>query len=560
MENFIREDEIIIKCNIPTGKLKALSIREEMRAHTVAQITAEITPGSFQIAALELNSQPLMIVARQEGKERLLFWGVISEIHVEGAACHETVHMKAYSLSWFMDLEKKSRSYQGFHSVLEIMEKVGEEHSFKISCFTQDCKTEAPFIQYRESDWEFLVRLSTHLHVPMYPENSYSGKEICMGLSKSRRRAKLYALTEKWCMDEKRAQKMDSDAGKAFYYEVVTGDLFHVGEIAEYERHVLWVFQGEMELRKGMLVCTYRLSGNDYGTVETCFNPHIKGISLTGKVLERENETVGVHLDIDGESVSGSGYAYPWLPEHGNMTYCMPEPGSRIRLLITGEDERNAVGVHCVRPNGGRSREAQIPANRWFATDENKKLMLEPSRLMLSGEEGRSQISLKDDTGGSIGSSGNILIQAKGKVHIQGTKVALNAPQEITMVKRGWGDSAVVNICHNLDAMGKQTAFYNLEELTLQNAPGESRGHGEGQAMSKQMQAGEEEERKKRRFELQELMEQEEKESRYELGEAVLSVLSAVPQYMGKDKLSQIAAGFRPILGRMNGEKGKGGK
>lgn len=55
-------------------------------------------------------------------------------------------------------------------------------------------------------------------------------------------------------------------------------------------------------------------------------------------------------------------------------------------------------------------------------------------------------------------------------------------------------------------------------------------------------------------------MEQEEKESRYELGEAVLSVLSAVPQYTGKDKLSQIAAGFRPILGRMNGEKGKGGK
>lgn len=559
MEHFIREDEIVIKCNIPTGKLKALSIREEMRAHTVAEITAEITPGSFQIAAPELNSQPLMIAAKQNEKERLLFWGVISEIHVEGRAGYETVHMKAYSLSWFMDLEKKSRSYQGFHSVLKMMEKIGEEHSFKISCFTQDCKTEAPFIQYRESDWEFLVRLSTHLHVPMYPENSYSGKEICLGLSKNRRRAKLYALNEKWRMDEKQAQRLNFDAGGAFYYEVVTGDLFHVGEIAEYEQHVLWVFQGEMELRRGMLVCTYRLSGNDYGTVESCFNPHIKGVSLTGKVLEREKESIKVHLDIDGESVSGNGYAYPWLPEHGNMAYCMPETGSRIRLLITGEDERDAIGVHCVG-SGERSREAQIPANRWFATDENKKLMLEPSGLMLSGEEGRSQISFKDDAGGSIGTSENILIQAKGKVHIQGTKVALNAPQEITMVKWGWGDSAVVNICHNLDAMGKQTAFYNLEEVTLQNAPGESRAHEEGQALSEEIQRQKEEERKKRRFELQELMEQEEKESRYELGAAVLSVLSAVPQYAGKDKLSQIAAGFRPILGRMNGEKGKGGK
>ena len=38
---------------------------------------------------------------------------------------------------------------------------------------------------------------------------------------------------------------------------------------------------------------------------------------------------------------------------------------------------------------------------------------------------------------------------------MQGTEVVLNAPSEITAVRREVGEPAVVNICHNLDAMGK---------------------------------------------------------------------------------------------------------
>ena len=169
-------------------------------------------------------------------------------------------------------------------------------------------------------------------------------------------------------------------------------------------------------------------------------------------------------------------------------------------------------------------------------------------------EEGRSKISFNDSTGNSFRSCGNILIQAKGNVVIQGTKVKLNAPREITAVKRELGDPAVVNICHNLDAMGKQTMFRNLEELKLRNHPKRGRAYSRQQIISEENKIREEEKRKKLQFELQKLFRQESERNNYELGASIVNVISAIPQGMEQDRISQIAIGFRPIAGRMKGE------
>jgi len=58
--------------------------------------------------------------------------------------------------------------------------------------------------------------------------------------------------------------------------------------------------------------------------------------------------------------------------------------------------------------------------------------------------------------------------------------------------------------------------------------------------------------KEKLQFQMKELMEQEEK-AQYELGASMIYVLAAIPQRIEMDPLAQIAAGFRPIGGRMKG-------
>lgn len=554
MGEFLRVDEIKVRCNFPVGQIKSLSIQERMGVHTVAEVSAGIEAGSMEITNQEFSGQPLVIESEKDGKKSLLFSGVISEVHMDKEAAYDMISVKAYSLSWLMDMEKKDKSYQGKTSILNLIQEIAKKNTCALLCFAEDKITEKPFIQYRETDWEFMERMSSHLHVPIYPANDYKGMGIYLGIQNHGTSTELHTLNERWCMDEKRMKSKNFDMRKAVYYEVITGQVLHIGQSVIYRHENLWPFKASMVLLDGMLYCTYRLAGAYYYDIPVCYNPNIRGMDLTGTVLERKNETFKIHLDIDDEQDLGKAYDYPWLPEYGNMVYCMPEEGSKVRLHIAGEDERNGIGTDCIRFNGNVCEETQIPDHKWFSTDKKKKITLQSSIVELSGEEGKSKITFQDGTGNSIRSSGEILIQAKGKVVVQGTKINLNAPSEITAVKRETGEPTVVNICHNLDVMGKKTKFSNLGELPMRSILGGGKNQNAGPGQSEESGKGKEEELKKLQFEMHKLLEQESEKYSFELGRTVINIASAIPQCHPADRLSQIATGFRPIMGRMKGE------
>lgn len=552
--DFIKMGEIEVHCNIPTGEVKSLSIKEQMGRHTVAEVAVGIEPGSVSLAVLESAGQPLKITAHREGEKIVLFWGVIGQIFTEQEAIYENLLIRAYSLSWLMDLEKKNRSFQGEMSITGLIRKVSEEQSFSLLCSAQDKTTEAPFIQYKETDWEFIRRLSSHLGAFVYAANDYMGQGISVGLQAQETHVRLEPVYEKWRMDAEHARMTNFDIQKATYYEVLTGQILHIGQGVWYKEQIFWPFAVNIDLRDGMLHCVSKLAGEKYHEAEITYNPYLRGLFLTGKVLKRDKELIKIHLDIDEEQDIGRAYDYPWMPQHGNLVYCMPEEENEIRLHVAGVDERDAIGIDCVRQNGSSCKDTQTPQNRWFSTAHDKKMTLQPSMMELTGREGNSKISLMDHTGENIISDGNMLIQAGGKVVIQGAKVNMSAPGEITAIKRELGAPAVVNICYNLDAMGKQTTFYNLEKLPIKSIPKGENGGGSSQGGSLDGAAGQKEKREKLQFKMQELLEQEKKRNTYNLGKHVLNIVSAIPQCAEQEELSRIAMGFRPIFGVMKGE------
>ena len=552
--DFIKVGEIQVSCNIPLGELKELFIRERVGAHAVAEVVAGIVPGSVHVAGIQAAGQPLKITAHKVDQKILLFYGVIGQIFIEQEAAYEKIRIRAYSLSWLLDLEKKSRSFQGETSIAGLIRKISEEQAFSPLYAAQDKTTEAPFVQYKETDWEFLNRLSTHLGVCLYAAGDYEGQGIYVGLQEQERDVKPEPLYEKWCMDEERLRTANFDMKKAVYYEILTGQIFHIGQGIRYKNGLVWPFSVDIVLRDGVIHCISKLAGKAYHTPDIAYNPHVKGISLTGRVLKREAELIKVHLDIDEEQEIGSAYYYSWMPEHGNMVYCMPEEGNVIRLARPGLDERGAMGVDCIRQNGNSCGETQITQNRWFSTAHDKKMTLQPSMMELTGKEGSSKILLTDSTGESIISDGNIVIQAGGTVVMQAAKMNLSAPGEITAVKRELGDPAVINLCYNLDAMGKQTVFHNLEKLSLKSVPKGGSGEESGSGSSFDEGEGEKEKREKLLFKMQELLEQEKEKTGYQLGGHIVNVITSIPQCAEQEELARVAMGLRPILGRMKGE------
>lgn len=555
MEEYITYGELKIKSNISINRILHLSIRESIGTHAMAEVTAELEPGSLELSYEQLNNQPLMICSEKMEKDILLFSGVISKIRVEKGSSYDILYLSAYSLSWLMDLEKKSRSFQDCSkSILELVQSISQENSFDLLCSAKDNAVIKPFIQYEETDWEFLLRLSSHLHLPVIVASDYEDRGIYLGFQENKVPLELKVSEERWCMDPESMKEAHGRNRNAAYYEVKTAQILHLGQCVSYGEEILWPYQVILNLHKGVLGCTCRLAGKNHNKFPTVYNPHIKGISLAGTVLERKEEAIKIHLDIDKEQDTSRAYLYPWFPEHGNMAYCMPETGSRIRLLIPGEDEQEAIGVHCMRNNGQRCEETQNPEIRWFTTNTKKKMVLKPSDMELSTDDGKTGISIQDGMGGIIRSSKEVLIQAKGKVALHGARIELKAPAEITAVKRQLGSPAVVNICHNLDSMGEYSVFTNLDELKTDipvSGPGSGQGNQVKTAYTKE--EIKEKEKEKLQLKLKELS-AEDKDSTYEFGPSIVKVLSAIPQSGEADRLSQIALGFRPVAGKMKGE------
>ncbi len=554
MKDYTNDGEIKIKCNIPITQLLSVSIEECISWHAAARITARMESETFDAAYQRLQGEPLLIYSTKNNQDTLIFYGVIFELDVEKKAAYEIARIEAYSLSWLMDLERKSRSFQDTADTLvTLIQEIAQESSFYTLCSANDQEIAKLFIQYQETDWEFLLRLSTHLHVPLIPASDYEGRGLYLGFRERSDPDELYAASEIWRMDADQRHE-DWQKAHAAYYEVDTGQIFHVGQNVIYKDQTLWVYRASMFLERGMLQCKYQLTAKEYDPFPIIYNPHLRCHSLQGTVLERVGETVKVHFDMDEVQDEKRAYAYPWMPEYGNMVYCMPEKGSKVRLLIPGEDEQTAICINCVRQSADVCREMQHSDNRWFVTDNQKKLMMQPSSIELAADGCQSKIFLQDGLGSFISGGKEVMIQAEGRVTLKGSEVRLSAPAEITFVKRQLGKPVVVNVCHNLDSIGEHTQFRNLPAVNL-NTFGEigDRHTGIQEKAGKDKIEKQEEKREKLRLKMNKLLETN-TEDTYQLGAAILNVASAIPQIPEQDRLSQIAAGFRPITGNVKGK------
>jgi hypothetical protein len=555
MAAYITYDEIKIKCNIKVNRILKLSVRESIGTHAMAEIKADIEPGNLELISTELINQPIKLYSIKDNKEQLIFTGIISKVRIEKEAIFEFIYLSAFSLTRLMDLERKSRSFQDCSdSVTGLIKKVAQENSFHFQSSAQDEPIIKPFIQYKETDWEFILRLATHLHSPVITSANYEGSGFYLGFKKDSIPQELYVSSEKWCMDAGNNKSPNWRTREATYYEVDTSQILHLDECVNFHNQVLWPYQISLTLQKGFLHCICKLAVSDHYFTNVAFNPNIKNISLFGTVIKQKEETVSIHLDIDEKQDAGKAYFYPWSPEYGNMLYCMPEAGSRVHLLMPGEDEQKAVAIDCLQQKEHSHKETKEPENRWFITKSQKEMTFKPSDINLSSDSSQSRISIQDGIGASIRSSGEMLIQAKGKISLHGRRIELNAPTEVTAIKRQLGSPAVVNLCHNLDSMGENSVFTNMDELNEKSSSGGPGIHLQNTSNSNILS----EDRKKKEKEkldlrLKKLSEDEDKRT-YELGKSIINVISSVPQIIERDKLSQIAAGFRPVAGRMKGE------
>lgn len=369
-----------------------------------------------------------------------VFAGYIERVEKRLMGEKSLLQLQLSSGTTALDREVKSNSFQDINWSYEtVIKKTIQDTPHADGIFTKGLATypEKPLIQYCETNWEFILRLASHLHTVVYPDVGQSSPKFYFGMPK-KGGTTVFSESEYIHGISPRFYELGGlQAGyskKEFqYYEVTSYQVYEIGMEAVFQGGTYQICQIKGKLIEGELVFTYTLGREPMVSLKRKQNLLFAGMSLLGKVLSVKEETVKIHLDIDKEQAEGAAYPYEWVPDTGSVMYCMPQVGTRVSLYFSSGEETSAIAVNCIRTNGEGCGKTSRTEDRYLATEHGKELFLKPDSIGVSMEETGQFLSLLDDKGIRLDSSKKITIVAEKQVRLKGRRVCLETPVEMKM-------------------------------------------------------------------------------------------------------------------------------
>lgn len=446
--------------------LTALKLRICVNAHSWAIVEGEAGENALeQLSGALAGREQHILTLDESGAERCLFAGVIREAELVRVGGYNRFHVELLSGTCLMDREVRSRSFQDVgQTYSQVAQQVCSEYSGGAAICTvgEDKTLGQPVIQYRETDWEFLMRMASHCGGVLVPETHRGLPRLWFGFPDRSFTCEFSENAYTSGISQRYYELGGSAAGYSkadfFYYDVESPQLCDLGWYTVFKGQPFIISEKYAILERGELIFTYRLGRPGLGWGKMLYNEKISGMTLLGEVLETSRETLKLKLDIDAGWNSGGPYPYTWRPETGNFMYCMPRVGTRVSLYCPNYDEKAAIAVNCVRTNGGDCDRMSDPSKRSFVTEHGKEMNLYPSEMSLLGGS-NGLFDLSDESGITIGSEKPVVIIACEEVKFEAAQVVTQAlVGEIVAAKgdpvTGDVDSSLV-VCNNYDAVAQ---------------------------------------------------------------------------------------------------------
>lgn len=465
MGNAITTGELKINCSIRIKELLKFEMKMERNNHVYAQIKG-IVKEEMDVQQLYRNiegEEILVIQLDEDGNEdkNPIFGGIIYKAEITQEGKYYTAEITGVSSTILLDTRKRKCSFQDLSMTYsQVVDEVLANTKNASAIYNKnDRKIEKTLIQYDETDWEFIKRIGGNMYTSLIPQAVSKKPQFYFGLTEGKVKGEIHVHGRKISFDQRYYHFAQRSYSKQdfIFYEVKSYELYHMGDRVKLDEKELFVCEISGGLKHGLLEFNYKLGKKEYFAAQQYFNNKLKGISLIGTVLDTKEELVKIHLDIDEVQNKEKAYWYKWMPESGNLMYCMPVVGTTVSLYFNNGDDGSGRCINCLRTNGSGNPEMENYQDRYFTTQDRKRMFMKPESMGFVdlGQPGILQIELEDKKGITIDSNKNISIMAKDTIRLEGKDIFMNAPKEISIIKRDRMEPTVINMCNGFDAIGK---------------------------------------------------------------------------------------------------------
>ena len=297
---------------------------------------------------------------------------------------------------------------------------------------------DSPILQYRETDWNFTLRMAGRLGTLVIPNVSSEEPQATLGVPK--RDAMDETNAESYSVGrgaDKYRQKHILNDRMSFqdimYYKMTSDNRYKLGDSVKLNGHTMSVMHKSFVYDKGDIREIYILGHEQEFAVPFHNNRHVTGLELEGKVLERQEQELQILLDIDAERKDCDKTWFSYSPVTNNGMYSMPLVDEKVMLQWQSDVDHDVL---IVRPDRKNRHDMLDPGERHFLTDCENHLMMVPKKIEYTNPVG--SIKWLADIGFDVSTNKNVTIHAQKDVNIKSqAQVEARSPERITVGKAG---------------------------------------------------------------------------------------------------------------------------
>lgn len=454
-----------------------LSIEANINQHTKAMITGRIAPEQKDEYAKTTDaSTPIKISQKLDGKDKILFQGVVVCLEVQAVGDTYHLHVEALSYSYLLDIKKINRSWQNKEQtydqlLAEVCAAYDEAHFVNVAA--ENAPIGQLILQIDETDMELAVRLSSWHNTGIVPEHTQDSPQLYFGVPQQREQVEIpmqeYAITKDIGRIRTAATNYIPGLNEQIVdYHVISDQALKIGQPVTFMEKTLYVRSIQSKMTEGLFRHHYVLTPADGLKQNRFYNQRLTGLSLMGRVIGVTRDKVKVHLDIDKTQDPATACWFPYstmYTGHGTGWYCPPELNDIIRVYSPTEQESGAFAISAVSVespaaaaggggnvsdasegggddgdggDGGSADKYSLDRDRLgdtsvksIKTIYGKEIVFAPHSITIHGSS--FSIVLHDDNGIDIYTDNNINMHAKKKINIVSEKIAVIGKQSISL-------------------------------------------------------------------------------------------------------------------------------
>lgn len=158
---------ISIKTNVDVTSITKFHVTQNINEHVYLDFEGILNQDSKDKYALENNELKTVEIVRYDIKEEILFKGIPLNIEIIVKRNVYYLKIRAVSFSYMLDIEKECKSFQDINMSYKEMNEKAIQTTNKaqmIDTITKGKTIEKFKMQYYETNWEYMNRMSSHFN------------------------------------------------------------------------------------------------------------------------------------------------------------------------------------------------------------------------------------------------------------------------------------------------------------------------------------------------------------------------------------------------------------